>query len=64
MDMITGKILKFNNWPDGKIIGMAKQIGALLSEQGFDREMILARLEAVRQNPGTYLGDELMADLA
>jgi len=21
MDMITGKILKFNNWPDEKIIG-------------------------------------------
>ena len=24
MDIITGKILKLNNWPDGKIIGLAK----------------------------------------
>lgn len=64
MDPITGKILKLNNWPDGRIIGIAKRIGEQLSEQGFDREMILARLEAVRQNPGPFLADELMADLA
>ena len=64
MEIITGKILKFNNWPDGKIIGIAKRIGAQLSEQGLDRETILARLEAVRQNPGSFLADELMADLA
>jgi len=64
MDAITGKILKLNNWPDGKIIGIAKKIGEGLSEQGFDRETILARLEAVRQNPGPFLADELMAELA
>src|SRR6476646_3187979 len=64
MDMITGKILKLNNWPDGKIIGIAKKIGAQLSEQGLDRETILARLELVRQNPGQFLADEIMADLA
>ena len=64
MDMISGKILKLNNWPDGRIIGIAKRIGMQLSEQGFDRETILARLEAVRQNPGPFLADELMADLA
>lgn len=64
MDIITGKILKLNNWPDGKIIGIAKRIGTQLSEQGFERETILRRLEAVRQNPGPFLADELMADLA
>jgi tRNA-splicing ligase RtcB (3'-phosphate/5'-hydroxy nucleic acid ligase) len=64
MDIITGKILKLNNWPDGKIIGIAKRIGAQLSEQGLDRDTILARLESVRQNPGPFLGDELMADLS
>jgi len=64
MDMITGKILKLNNWPDGKIIGIAKKIGAQLSQQGLDRETILARLELVRQNPGQFLADEIMADLA
>jgi hypothetical protein len=64
MDIITGKILKLNNWPDGKIIGLAKKIGAQLGELGFDREIILARLESVRQNPGPFLADELMAELA
>jgi tRNA-splicing ligase RtcB len=64
MDMITGKILKLNDWPDGKIIGIARRIGTQLSQEGLGREAILARLEAVRQNPGPFLSDELMADLA
>ena len=64
MDTITGKILKLHNWPDGRIIGIAKRIGETLGEQGFDREKVLARLDAVRQNPGPFLADELMADLA
>ncbi len=64
MDIITGKILKLNNWPDGKIIGIAKDIAANLAEQGLERESILTRLDAVRNNPGQFLADALMADLA
>ena len=64
MNTITGKILKLNNWPDGKIIGLAKQIAAELAEQGLEREDILARLDAVRQNPGQHLADSQMAELA
>ena len=64
MDVITGKILKLNGWPDSKVIGIAKQVAAQLARQGLDRETILARLEAVRQNPGPFLADEQMADLA
>lgn len=64
MDTITGKILKLHNWPDGKIIGIAKRIGEILGQQGFDHDEVLARLDAVRQNPGPFLADELMADLA
>jgi tRNA-splicing ligase RtcB (3'-phosphate/5'-hydroxy nucleic acid ligase) len=64
MDIITGKILKLNNWPDGKIIGIAKNIAAQLTEQGLERDVILARLDAVRNNPGPFLADMLMADLA
>lgn len=64
MDTITGKILKLHNWPDGKIIGIAKQTGEQLAAQGLDRETILARLDAVRQNPGPFLADEHMAELA
>ena len=64
MDLITGKILKLPGWPDGKIIGIAKRIGEELAGQGLDRETILARLDAVRRNPGPFLADEQMADLA
>jgi tRNA-splicing ligase RtcB len=64
MDIITGKILKLNNWPDGKIIGIAKSISAQLSAQGLEREAVLNQLDAVRQNPGPFLADPIMADLA
>jgi tRNA-splicing ligase RtcB len=64
MDIITGKILKLNHWPDGKIIGIAKTIAAQLAEQGLVREVILARLDAVRNNPGQFLAEPQMADLA
>lgn len=64
MDIITGKILKLNNWPDGKIIGIAKIISTHLSAQGLNREAVLDQLEAVRQNPGPFLADPVMADLA
>ncbi|MBK8821480.1 MAG: RtcB family protein [Anaerolineales bacterium] len=64
MDIITGKILKLNNWPDGKIIGLAKIISEQLSAQGLSREAVLSQLEAVRQDPGPFLADPLMADLA
>ncbi len=64
MDIITGKILKLNNWPDGKIIGIAKNISTQLSAQGVERDTILSQLDAVRQNPGRFLADPLMADLA
>ncbi len=64
MDTITGKILKLHNWPDGKIIGIAKRTAEQLAAQGLDRETILARLDAVRQNPGPFLADEQMAELA
>ena len=64
MDIITGKILKLNNWPDGKIIGIAKNISTQLSAQGLERDAILSQLDAVRQDPGPFLADPLMADLA
>lgn len=64
MNTITGKILKLNGWPDGKIIGLAKQIAAELTETGLEREDVLARLDAVRQNPGQHLAEPQMAELA
>lgn len=64
MEIVTGKILKLNNWPDGKIIGIAKQAAAQLAGQGLEREAVLARLDVVRDNPGQFLADPLLADLA
>jgi hypothetical protein len=64
MDIITGKILKLKDWPDGKIIGVAKDTGNRLIEQGMDRDSALARLEAVRRNPSNFLTDASLADLA
>jgi tRNA-splicing ligase RtcB len=64
MDIITGKILKLNHWPDGKIIGIAKAVSAELAGQGLEREAILARLDAVRGTPGQFLADMQMEELA
>jgi tRNA-splicing ligase RtcB len=62
--MLTGKILKLYSWPEGKIIGLAKTAGNALEAQGLDQETVLARLDAVREKPGEYLGDALMGALA
>jgi len=64
MDIITGKILKLNNWPDGKIIGIAKDAGNQLIQQGMDRDAVLAKLDAVRRSPGSFLADSMLSDLA
>jgi tRNA-splicing ligase RtcB len=64
MELITGKILKYHGWPDGKVIGAAKNAGETLALQGLERDGILARLDAVRKDPGPFLADPLLADLA
>jgi tRNA-splicing ligase RtcB len=63
-ELITGKILKLNGWPDGKIIGLAKKAAESLAKEGIERDAILARLDAVRNNPGPFLADAVLADLA
>jgi tRNA-splicing ligase RtcB len=62
--MISGKILRHHNWPEGKIISLAKAAAEGLETDGLDRDAILARLDSVRQNPGNFLADPLLADLA
>ncbi|HQU36501.1 MAG: RtcB family protein [Anaerolineales bacterium] len=64
MDIITGKTLKYHNWQDGKVIGLAKDAGNKLIEQGMDRDAALAQLDAVRNNPGEFLANATFADLA
>ena len=62
--LLTGRILKLHGWSPGRIIGIAKNVGEQLAQEGLDREAILARLDAVRRNPGPFLADARMADLA
>ena len=62
--LITGKILKLHGWMDGRVIGLAKDAGNALLDEGLDRDSVLSTLEAVRQNPGSFLADVRLADLA
>jgi len=62
--MLSGKILKANGWPEGKIIGLAKAAAERLERDGLSQDEVLARLEPVRLDPGAYLADPRFADLA
>lgn len=46
------------------MIGLAKQAGDALLTRGLDRDSVLARLAAVRADPGAFLADALFTDLA
>ena len=48
----------------GKIIGLAKAAGQTLEDAGLDQAAVLARLDAVRADPGTFLADPLLGVLA
>jgi tRNA-splicing ligase RtcB (3'-phosphate/5'-hydroxy nucleic acid ligase) len=62
--MITGKILQQHGWPQGKIIGLAKELAANLAEIGLDDGDILDALSAIRERPGDFLADHRYANLA
>lgn len=62
--MLSGKILKANGWPEGKVIGLAKAAAEQLEREGATQAEILARLEPVRLDPGAFLADPRFADLA
>ena len=64
--MITGKVLQYHGWQQGKPLGLAKAAAAALADAdaGLDREAILARLDAVRQNPSSFLADPILGPLA
>jgi tRNA-splicing ligase RtcB len=62
--VITGKILKTHGWPEGKVIGLAKAAATSLEAAGLERDAVLAWLESVRADPGTYLADPKLAPLA
>jgi tRNA-splicing ligase RtcB (3'-phosphate/5'-hydroxy nucleic acid ligase) len=62
--MITGKILKRNGWPEGRIIGLAKNTAVQLAGKGAEQDAILAQLDRVRAQPGDFLSDATLGDLA
>lgn len=62
--MITGKVLKQRGWPEGKIIGLAKAAAATLEIQGLEQEATLAQLDKVLAQPGEYLANPILGDVA
>jgi tRNA-splicing ligase RtcB (3'-phosphate/5'-hydroxy nucleic acid ligase) len=62
--MITGKILKLEGWPEGRLIGLAKAAAEALDPHDQARDATLARLAAVRADPGAFLADPRLSDLA
>ncbi|HEX8982888.1 MAG TPA: RtcB family protein [Ktedonobacterales bacterium] len=62
--MLSGKILQANGWPAGKVIGLAKAAGERMEQAGASQAEILARLDAVRRDPGAFLSDPQFASLA
>src|SRR5882672_9513145 len=62
--MITGKILKLTGWPEGRLIGLAKAAAEALDPLDEARDATLARLAAVRAEPGAFLADPRLSDLA
>jgi tRNA-splicing ligase RtcB len=62
--IITGKILKQRGWPEGKIIGLAKDVGGRLMAEGIDRETVLSRLDAVLAAPRDFFEDAVLVDVA
>jgi tRNA-splicing ligase RtcB (3'-phosphate/5'-hydroxy nucleic acid ligase) len=62
--MISGKILQKHGWKQGRAIGLAKAAAAALVDADGDRDSILARLDAVRNDPAAYLTDPILGPLA
>jgi tRNA-splicing ligase RtcB len=62
--IITGKILKQRGWPEGKVIGLAKDAGSLLMAEGLEREVVLNRLDRVLAAPREHFDDPIFIDVA
>lgn len=62
--IVTGKMLKARDWPEGKIIGLAKSVASKLMASGLSRDEALERLDEVKANPTDFLADVELAKLA
>ena len=61
--MITGKILKYRNWPD-RLIRFAKHAAEQLEAEGLERETILDQLDTARTQPHQHLNHPVLGELA
>jgi tRNA-splicing ligase RtcB len=57
--MITGKILKYRGWPEGRVIGHAKIAADRLERKGWEQKAILDRFDQVLNDPDAYAEDEV-----
>ncbi len=62
--MITGKILKYRGWPEGRVIGHAKTAAEQLEREGWEREAILARFDDLLTDPDAYAEDAILGATA
>jgi tRNA-splicing ligase RtcB len=62
--MITGKALKAQGWPEGKVFGLAKTLAQRLEAAGMGADDALAQIDRVRRDPGAFLADVRYGTLA
>lgn len=62
--MITGKALKAQGWPEGKVFGLAKTLAQRLEAAGMPADDALAQIDRVRRDPGAFLADVQYGNLA
>jgi tRNA-splicing ligase RtcB len=62
--IISGKSLKQRGWPEGRLIRMAKEAAQALWQEDGDTDVILGKLDAVREHPGEFLKDPVLGALA
>ncbi len=62
--MISGKILRYHGWPEGKALGAAKKIAEQLMQSGMDKDAALHLLDEVLAQPAQFANDFRVSDLA
>lgn len=64
MSIITGKDLQRLGLPQGKVIGIAKNIAQSLVESGMDKAVVLAQAAEVIENPTLFVEEHIFSPLA
>ncbi len=62
--MISGKILRYHGWPEGKALGVAKKTAEQLLQAGMEKDATLQLLDAVLEDPEQFINDSRVSALA